>query len=429
MKRGDMANAILWYEIKNIGSFQDEGGFVDLTTTAKDKKKELWVDIDGHKVNLITAIMGANASGKTTLIKPMSFLSWFFWSIPAKVTDYLYLNINRPLTKPGVVKICFVLDKKVYTYIVTACDQFILREELYVKNEKNKNIYVFKRKLNKENIKNNIENKGEELNPKEIEEFLKTIKYDYVEKSELFPLGLLEGKRTPSNTSIISAARRVGVPLAVNIAEQMSNTTNVNAMGRYSYDYEDLGTTAEDLYENPETFKSVKNILRNWDLGLDDITIEKEEKVDINGEKDTYYLLNGIHIKEDGTQYELPFAFESAGTQSAFIRLHNILQCLKKGTACFIDELGDDLHPHMVKPILELFISQETNPLHAQLIFTCHKPELINYLGKYRVLITEKKFNKSECYRLDDFPSTEARVDDNIAAKYLAGAFGGVPDL
>lgn len=34
-----MANAILWYEIKNIGSFEDEGGFVDLTTTAKDKKK------------------------------------------------------------------------------------------------------------------------------------------------------------------------------------------------------------------------------------------------------------------------------------------------------------------------------------------------------------------------------------------------------
>ncbi|MDE3846099.1 hypothetical protein JA481_04855 [Escherichia coli] len=73
-----MANAILWYEIKNIGSFEDEGGFVDLTTTAKDKKKELWVDVDGHKVNLITAIMGANASGKTTLLKPMSFLSWFF---------------------------------------------------------------------------------------------------------------------------------------------------------------------------------------------------------------------------------------------------------------------------------------------------------------------------------------------------------------
>ncbi|EKY6905580.1 AAA family ATPase [Escherichia sp. MOD1-EC4550] len=424
-----MSNAILWYEIKNIGSFEDEGGFVDLTTTAKDKKKELWVDVDGHKVNLITAIMGANASGKTTLLKPMSFLSWFFWSIPAKVTDYLYLNINRPFTKPGMIKICFVLDGKVYTYVVTACDHFVIKEELYVRNEKNKNIYVFKRKLDKENYEKQLNNCSDDFSHQEVEELLKTIKYDYVEKAELFPLGLLEGKRTPANTSIISAARRVGVPLAIDIAEKMSSTTNVNAMGRYSYDYGDLGATAEDLYKDPVAFKSVKNILRKWDLGLDDITIEKEEKVDINGEKDVYYIINGIHEKEDGSKFELPFAFESAGTQSAFIRLHNIMQCLKKGTACFIDELGDDLHPHMVKPILELFISKETNPLHAQLIFTCHKPELINYLGKYRVLITEKKFNRSECYRLDDFPSSEARVDDNIAAKYLAGAFGGVPDL
>ena len=424
-----MANAILWYEIKNIGSFEDEGGFVDLTTTAKDKKKELWVDVDGHKVNLITAIMGANASGKTTLLKPMSFLSWFFWSIPAKVTDYLYLNINRPFTKPGMIKICFVLDGKVYTYVVTACDHFVIKEELYVRNEKNKNIYVFKRKLDKENYEKQLNNCSDDFSHQEVEELLKTIKYDYVEKAELFPLGLLEGKRTPANTSIISAARRVGVPLAIDIAEKMSSTTNVNAMGRYSYDYGDLGATAEDLYKDPVAFKSVKNILRKWDLGLDDITIEKEEKVDINGEKDVYYIINGIHEKEDGSKFELPFAFESAGTQSAFIRLHNIMQCLKKGTACFIDELGDDLHPHMVKPILELFISKETNPLHAQLIFTCHKPELINYLGKYRVLITEKKFNRSECYRLDDFPSSEARVDDNIPAKYLAGAFGGVPDL
>lgn len=424
-----MGNAILWYEIKNIGSFEEEGGFVDLTTTAKDKKKELWVDVDGHKVNLITAIMGANGSGKTTLLKPMSFLSWFFWSIPAKVTDYLYLNINRPFVHPGMIKICFVMDGKVYTYVIVACDQFIIKEELYVKNENNKNIYVFKRKLNKNNYKLEIDKQKEDFSSKEIEAFLKKISYDYIEKPELFPLGELEGKRTPSNTSIISAARRVNVPLAVEIADTMSSTTNVNAMGRYSYDYEDLGATAEDLYEDPVAFNNVKNILRKWDLGLDDITIEKEEKVDVNGEKETYYLLNGIHIKEDGTKFSLPFAFESAGTQSAFIRLHNIMQCLKKGNACFIDELGDDLHPHMVKPILELFISKETNPLHAQLVFTCHKPELINYLGKYRVLITEKKYNKSVCYRLDDFPSSEARVDDNIAAKYLAGAFGGVPDL
>lgn len=423
-----MGNAILWYEVQNIGSFEGEGGLVDLTTTSKDNKKELWTEVDGHKVNLITAIMGANGSGKTTLLKPMAFLSWFFWSIPAKVNDYLFLNINRPYDKPGVIKISFSLDGKVYTYQLIACDQFIFNEELYVKNENNKNIYIFKRKISgyDKNFKN-LDPK--EIGVKEVEEFIKNIKYDYVEKTELFPLGVAEGKRTPANTSIISAARRVGVPLAVSIADNLSSMSNVSAIGRRSYDYEDVGSAAEELFEDPDAFSAIKRILRKWDLGLDDITIDKEEKTDINGEKETYYILQGVHEKENGEKFELPFVFESAGTQSAFLRLHHIMQCLSKGTACFIDELGDDLHPHMVKPILELFISKETNPHNSQLIFTCHKPELINYLGKYRVIITEKKYNKSVCYRLDDFPSSEARADENLASKYLAGAYGGVPDL
>lgn len=423
-----MSNAILWYEIKNLGSFEDEGGLVDLTTSGKDKKKELWADVDGQKVNLITAIMGANGSGKTTLLKPMAFLSWFFWAIPAKITDLLYLNTNRPFKNPASIKISFLLNGAVYTYEVLAFDQFVLKESLFVKNEKNKNIYIFKRKLSKENL-DIWRDAPEHCTHKEFEEFLKKLKYDYVEKEDIFPLGILEGKRTPANTSIISAARRVGVELAVDIAEGMSNTSNVNAMGRYNYDYEDLGEAAEELYEDQDAFKKIISILKKWDLGLDNIVIDKEEKTDVNGEKEVYYILKGVHEKEDGSKFELPFAFESAGTQSAFVRLHHIIQCLNKGTACFIDELGDDLHPHMIKPILEMFSSKETNPLLAQLVFTCHKPELINYLGKYRVIITEKKYNKSTCYRLDDFPSSEARADENIAAKYLAGAYGGVPDL
>ncbi|MET5886415.1 hypothetical protein [Enterobacter hormaechei] len=106
------------------------------------------------------------------------------------------------------------MDGKVYTYVIVACDQFIIKEELYVKNENNKNIYVFKRKLNKNNYKLEIDKQKEDFSSKEIEAFLKKISYDYIEKPELFPLGELEGKRTPSNTSIISAARRVNVPLA-----------------------------------------------------------------------------------------------------------------------------------------------------------------------------------------------------------------------
>lgn len=425
-----MANAILWYEIKNLGSFEEEGGFVDLTTTSKDKKRDLWADVDGQKVNLVTAIMGANGSGKTTLLKPMSFLGWLFWSIPAKITSRLYLNINKPLRAPAEVKISFVLNREIYTYEVTAFDHFIVSEKLFKRNKNNKNVYVFKRELAAKSIivDDKKDNDGE-FTDKEHEKFLKSLKYTYVEKNDLFDLGVDEAKRTPPNTSIISAARRVGVALADEIADRFASVTNVNAVGRHVYGHDDMGHAAEILFEDEPSLIRIKKVLMSWDLGLHDIRIEREDHFDKDGEKDTQYRVLGVHLKEDGTKYELPFSLESAGTQSAFVRLFNINHSLTEGVACFIDELGDDLHPHMVKPIIELFTSRETNPLCAQLVFTCHKPELINYLGKYRILITEKKYNKSECYRLDEFSSSDARVDDNLASKYLAGAFGGVPDL
>lgn len=63
------------------------------------------------------------------------------------------------------------MDGKVYTYVIVACDQFIIKEELYVKNENNKNIYVFKRKLNKNNYKLEIDKQKEDFSSKEIEAF------------------------------------------------------------------------------------------------------------------------------------------------------------------------------------------------------------------------------------------------------------------
>lgn len=424
-----MANAILWYEIKNYGSFGGEGGLVDLTTTEKDRHKELWRNICGHQVNLITAIMGANGSGKTTLLKPLSFLSDFFWAIPAKVSEQIGIVTSKPFKDLTSLKICFILKDKIYTYELGACEVFIASEALYYKNENNKNVYIFKRKLNKNKLSDYAKQIDGAKNFRELSEVLKTFEYEYTEKNDLFSFGANEARRTPVNTSIISAARRVGVGLAEDISYYLMPLTNVNTLGRQFYGIKEVSRFAEFLYDKEELFGRVKDIIKKWDFGLKDIKIEKEVRTNQDGEEINKYLVRGVHQLESGEEFELPFQMESAGTQSAFVRLFLILNSLETGSPCVIDELGDDLHPHMVKPILELFINPETNPFDAQIIFTCHKPELINYLGKYRVVIAEKKFNRSECFRLDDFPSSEARTDENLAAKYLAGSFGGVPEI
>ncbi|HFF9479201.1 TPA: ATP/GTP-binding protein [Serratia marcescens] len=427
-----MATAILRYEVKNFGSFGSDGGVVELTTTSRDPHKELWRDVCGQNVNMITAIMGANASGKTTLLKPIPFLTWLFWKIPERLSEDMYLPVNRGLQKPCEIKVDFILDDHFYKYELSACSSFIFKESLYKKNDSNKFVYLFKRDVDMKSLDEfgkKVEGIQKKPSKKGLDECLKTIRYTYKEKSDLFPLGLAEGKRTPCNTSIISSARRVGVDVADNIAIYMASKSNVSFFGRNHPEYSDIEDASEFFYDSPESMKMVTSILKKWDLGLDDIRIEKEEVKGEDGKVKESYLLFGIHTLENGTKFELPFYLESAGTQSAYIRLFDIITALATGGHCFIDELGDDLHPHMVKPILELFSSHESNPLGAQLVFACHKPELINYLGKNRVIICEKNHNISECFRLDEFPASEARADDNLAAKYLAGAFGGVPDL
>ncbi len=429
-----MKNAILWYEVKNFGSFGDEGGLVDLTTSKKDRYKDLWQECGGHQVNLITAIMGANASGKTTLLKPLPFLGWLFWNIPARASEPLYININKSGNHMSQLRINFILKGSEYLYEITTGEFLIYEEKLYLKNKNKKNIYIFKRTINNDSV-------GEILQQLEdpvidaskymglLEKIQRNVHYDYIEKNELFPFGEREAVRTPCNTSIISAARRINIPLANDIAKSILSFSNINSVGRRSTIEYDLSDIAMMLESNGDLFKKLKTQIKKWDLGLHDIAVQRENTVGELGQNKINYTLSGIHEDKDGRIFTLPFFLESAGTQSALIRLYEILNALESGNPCFIDELGDDLHPHMMKPILELFTNKESNPHGSQLVFTCHKPELINYLGKYRIIITEKKNNRSECFRLDDFPSTEARADENLAAKYLAGAFGGVPEL
>ena len=125
-------------------------------------------------------------------------------------------------------------------------------------------------------------------------------------------------------------------------------------------------------------------------------------------------------------EYRLPFAFESSGTQGAFVLLSRLLHALEIGGLAVIDELEADLHPHMLEPILDLFGNPDTNPHDAQLLFTCHAMEILNLLHKSQVMLVEKNSEcESSAIRMDAVEGI--RNDDNFYAKYMAGAYGAVP--
>ncbi len=82
----------------------------------------------------------------------------------------------------------------------------------------------------------------------------------------------------------------------------------------------------------------------------------------------------------------------------------------------------------MLEPILDLFANPASNPHGGQLLFTCHAMEVLNIIHKSQVMLVEKNTNnESNAWRLDSVEGI--RGDDNFYAKYMAGAYGAVPQL
>ncbi len=105
-----------------------------------------------------------------------------------------------------------------------------------------------------------------------------------------------------------------------------------------------------------------------------------------------------------------------------------MLPTLAKSGVVVIDEMEADMHPDMLTTLLNLFINPEINPHNVQIIFTCHAHEVLNLLDKTQVMLVEKNENgMSEAWRLDEMQGV--RRDDNLYAKYRAGAYGAVPNL
>ena len=104
-----------------------------------------------------------------------------------------------------------------------------------------------------------------------------------------------------------------------------------------------------------------------------------------------------------------------------------IFNVLEKGGVLFVDEIENGLHPNIVKQIIALFISEETNPLHAQLICTTHCKELIeSKVRRDQVWIINKNDRgESSILRVSDIPGI--RAYENNGSKYIDSAFGSMP--
>ena len=368
--------------------------------------------LTGSKTRLskVITVVGPNASGKTNLLKMLPFLKWLIVDSfkadpesPLPVKPFIFTDSK---VKPIELSVVFEIDSKIYTYDFSLNEHKILSEKLMITSfvkEKKSTKKVFSR------IWNSKENQ-----------------YDF--DDDKFGLSKDFKNLLRTNASVISTASRLNHQESRSIAKTWQRLeTNVVEAGwvgdRLLPNATQQMFEALDFYsENEPLKKEAEKLLCRFDLGLAGFDIKKEKTE--NGLTLQAHAVHSIN----GNNYNLNLSYESSGTKQLFVLLKSILTALAYGSVVVIDEFDVNLHPEMVIALFGLFTQEETNPKNAQLLFSTQSHLILNELDKYQIVLVEKnEHGISEAWRLDEM--SDVRSDDNYYTKYLAGAYGAVPEI
>lgn len=133
------------------------------------------------------------------------------------------------------------------------------------------------------------------------------------------------------------------------------------------------------------------------------------------------------HRGKDGEIYPIALDAESTGTQALLQLLGPVFAKLHAGGTILIDELNTALHPLVSRELIKLFQNPITNPGKAQLIFSTHDTNLLTgaLLRRDQVWFAEK--DSQGCSHLYSLSDIKVRATDNIERGYLMGRFGAIP--
>ena len=184
--------------------------------------------------------------------------------------------------------------------------------------------------------------------------------------------------------------------------------------------------------------------LRASDLAIDDVRIAFEEfsptmlpgdvpkeiahqvREELSGAK--VVRIHMSHETRHGQSVELNLDEESDGTRKMFALAAPWLHALDEGFILVVDELHENLHPVLVRFLVDRFHDPEHDERGAQLVFTTHDTSILSQEVFRRDQIWFCERNARQETRL--FPLTDFRPRrgvENLERAYLGGRYGAVP--
>lgn len=366
------------------------------------------------------AIYGANAAGKSNFIKALQAMSKVVVESSAKmqpseklpVTPFRLDDTSEAL--PTEFEVSFIAAGVRFQYGFTATRERVLEEWLLAYPKGRPQRWFGRTWRNDEQI------------------------YLWETGSELKGQKQLWQESTRANALFLSTAVQLNSEQLAPVYDWFDRILRTAQVGGWGISF------SASLCEETDGRARVVEFLKAADLGIDDVQVNKQKfdagslpddmpetiKQHLTKELDGKELLDvsTLHRAPDGRTVPFDLDEESDGTQKIFAFAGPWLDTLKNGYVLFIDELHDHLHPTLVRFLVELFHSPETNPKNAQLVFTTHETSILSQevFRRDQIWFCEKNDRlATELIPLSDFSPRKGR--ENLEMSYLAGRYGALP--
>ncbi len=398
---------------KNFYSFRDETTFSFEADSEKKLEEFHVVEVEpGVRLLKLGIIYGANASGKSNVLKVWEFFQEFFAS-------ERIIEKNNPIPY-----LPFKMDNK----STKENSEFSLT--FYIQNEEGKYIkYAYSLVLHENKVISEVLHAYLSIQPttifeRTINQGISVIKFSPKLKVSTKIRDEITLRCLP-NISVFSAYRRVNanIPEVEKVNQYLENKLLFGVIAPKKLFPRYVLLTSNDQKEN------ILQFLKEADFNIIDI---KENDVDSNQPYSTgeeyLYTHKVIDGNNDEVYYTFPDAMESEGTLQTFKLSSYVYEVIKKNSFLVIDEIESSLHPKLIEFLLIKFLKES---MTEQLLFTTHYDGLLaeeDIIRKDNIWFTAKnREGVSELYPLTDFRGL-GRIS-SLQKAYKMGKFGGVPNI
>lgn len=442
---------LIRFSVENFLSFKERAVFSMLPGKGTLKKEHKADAVKGVRVLKAGVAFGANASGKSNLIKAIAYgkklvTEGCMPGMPINTHKYR-LDVDAA-NKGSRLEYEIQAGGKNYAYGFVLNEGLVEEEWLYEISKKGE-IKIYER-LTKEGSFD-VEYLMGLQKTQEEKQFLKFLS-KATPNNQLF-LHEVMTRKVMGNVSDISDLMNVGKWFTTTLTVIFPNDKYKYGIKLMAADNEQLKRYYTELLKYFDTgvkticLQSVKadklNVPQSF---LDQVRGDLMKQNDVNarisltnGRDNFIFSLDGqkLRVQKFMTQHSVAgsekdaffdVADESDGTNRIIDYIPLIIDLLKGGKVFIVDEMERSLHPNLIYDIFDLFLSNCEN-INSQLIVSTHESSLLTQklLRKDEIwFVVKDRQGASALHSLEDY---NVRFDKEIRKDYLLGRYRGVPRL